>query len=145
MKITVETTVDAPIANVWGAYNSADDVLQWNAAFDDWHTTSAAVNLRVGGDFSYRMEAKDGSMGFDFEGTYTKIVEPELIDYSFGDREARVEFKEKGDSAIVRVTFDAESTNSEDQQREGWQTILNNFKQHVESAIQNASMVGPNA
>ncbi len=138
MKISVETTVDAPIANVWGAYNSADDIQQWNAASDDWHTTSATVDLRVGGNFSYRMEAKDDSMGFDFAGTYTKVVEFELIEYSFGAREARVTFEDKGDGVTVRVTFDAELTHSEDQQREGWQAILNNFKKYVESAIRHA-------
>ncbi len=74
MKITVETTIDAPIEKVWRAYNNPEDIIQWNAASDDWHTTSSTVDLRVGGVFSSRMEAKDGSMGFDFAGTYTKIV-----------------------------------------------------------------------
>jgi len=78
MKISVETTVAAPIEQVWRAYTTPEDIKQWNAASDDWHTTAATVDLRVGGAFSSRMEAKDGSMGFDFAGTYTKIVE--LID-----------------------------------------------------------------
>jgi uncharacterized protein YndB with AHSA1/START domain len=92
MKITVETSVAAPIDRVWRAYTTPDDIKQWNAASDDWHTTAASVDLRVGGAFSSRMEAKDGSMGFDFAGTYTKIVPPKLIEYTFGDRMARVEF-----------------------------------------------------
>src|SRR6266436_1342177 len=92
MKITVETTVAAPIEDVWKAWTTPNDIKQWNAASDDWHTTAASVDLRVGGTFSSRMEAKDGSMGFDFAGTYTKIVEPKLIEYSFGDRKAEVEF-----------------------------------------------------
>src|SRR6476661_7069066 len=91
MKITVESTVAAPIEDVWRAYTTPQDIKQWNAASDDWHTTAATVDLRVGGAFSSRMGAKDGSMGFDFAGTYTKIVEHELIEYSFGDRTARVE------------------------------------------------------
>ena len=107
-------------------------VKKWNAASDDWHTTAASVDLRVGGEFSSRMEAKDGSMGFDFAGIYTKIIEYELIEYSFGDRMATVEFSEDTDGATVTVTFDAETSHTEERQREGWQAILNNFKRHVE-------------
>ena len=92
MKINVETTVAAPIEQVWRAYTTPADIQQWNAASDDWHTTAATVDLREGGAFSSRMEAKDGSMGFDFAGTYTKIVKHKLIEYSFGDRTAQVEF-----------------------------------------------------
>lgn len=132
MKITVETTVRAPIAGVWRAYTTPADIKQWNAASDDWHTTAATVDLRVGGAFSSRMEAKDGSMGFDFAGTYTNVVENKLIEYSFGGRTARVEFSESGDGVSVRVTFDAEETHSVEQQRGGWQAILDNFARHVE-------------
>ena len=85
-QITVETTVAAPIAEVWRAYNSPEDIKQWNAASDDWHTTASSVDLREGGAFSSRMEAKDGSFGFDFAGTYTRIVDRKLIEYAFGDR-----------------------------------------------------------
>ncbi|HEY9096827.1 MAG TPA: SRPBCC domain-containing protein, partial [Hydrogenophaga sp.] len=92
MKITVETFVKAPVAKVWSAYTSPEDIQQWNTASHDWHTTKAAVDLRVGGAFSSRMEAKDGSFGFDFEGTYTKIVPNQRIEYAFGDRNATVEF-----------------------------------------------------
>lgn len=131
MKISVETTVDAPIEKVWNAYTTPEDIKQWNAASGDWHTTAASVDLREGGGFSSRMEAKDGSMGFDFTGTYTQIVEHHLIAYSFGDRAAQVEFSETPDGIRVQVTFDSESSHSEEQQREGWQAILNNFNRYV--------------
>lgn len=131
-KITVETRVKAPLAEVWRAYTSPADIKQWNAASDDWHTTTATVDLRVGGEFTYRMEAKDGSMGFDFAGIYTKIVELELIEYSFGEREAQVEFVPSAKDVTLRVTFDAEESNSIEMQREGWQSILNNFALDVE-------------
>ena len=131
MKISVETTVDAPIEKVWNAYTTPEDIKQWNAASGDWHTTAASVDLREGGTFSSRMEAKDGSMGFDFAGTYTRIVEHHLIAYSFGDRTAQVEFSETPDGVRVQVTFDSESSHTVEQQREGWQAILNNFNRHV--------------
>jgi uncharacterized protein YndB with AHSA1/START domain len=134
MKITVETTVNAPIERVWRAYTTPDDIKQWNAASDDWHTTAATVDLRPGGAFSSRMEAKDGSMGFDFAGTYTKVEKHKLIEYSFGERKAQVEFSDAPKGVRVRVTFDSESTHSVEQQRDGWQAILNNFARHVEAA-----------
>ena len=93
MQITVETKVAAPIDVVWNAYTTPDDIKQWNAASDDWHTTAAVVDLRVGGQFSSRMEAKDGSFGFDFAGTYTAVVPNQRLEYSFGDRIATVEFE----------------------------------------------------
>ena len=133
VKITVETNVAAPIETVWEAYTSPEDIKQWNAASDDWHTTAATVDLREGGTFSSRMEAKDGSMGFDFAGTYTKIIERRLIEYSFGGRTAQVVFTPEPTGVGVRVTFDSESTHPTDQQRDGWQAILNNFARHAES------------
>ena len=132
MLITVETKVAAPIAAVWKAYTTPDDIKKWNAASDDWHTTAVSVDLRVGGQFSSRMEAKDGSFGFDFAGTYTVVIPNERLEYSFGDRNAIVAFDTVEESVIVRVTFDAEGTHSVDQQREGWQAILNNFARYVE-------------
>lgn len=132
MKITVETNVRAPSKSVWKAYTTPEDIVQWNAASDDWHTTKASVDLREGGEFSSRMEAKDGSIGFDFAGTYTKVVPEQLLEYSFGDRSARIEFKEVQGGVNVRVTFDAEETHSIEQQQGGWQAILNNFARHVE-------------
>jgi uncharacterized protein YndB with AHSA1/START domain len=134
MKISVETTVAAPIDQVWRAYTTPEDIKQWNAASDHWHTTQASVDLREGGAFSSRMEAKDGSMGFDFAGTYTKVVEHQRIEYAFGDRTALVEFEQKPQGVTVRVTFDGEATHSEEQQRQGWQAILANFARHVERA-----------
>jgi uncharacterized protein YndB with AHSA1/START domain len=134
MKITVEKRVKAPIEAVWHAWTTPDDIKQWNAASDDWHTTASSVDLRVGGNFSSRMEAKDGSMGFDFGGTYTKVVQHELIEASFGNRTLLVEFEADPEGVTVRETFDAESTHSVEQQRGGWQAILDSFARHVENA-----------
>lgn len=131
-QITVTTTVHAPRAAVWRAYTTPADIVQWNAASDDWHTTTARVDLRVGGAFSSRMEAKDGSMGFDFAGTYTAVEPERLLAYAFGDRTARVEFREQGDGVHVTVAFDPEETHPLEVQRGGWQAILDNFKRHVE-------------
>jgi len=131
MKITVETTVHAPSEQVWQAYVTPEDIMQWNAASDDWHTTSSRVDLRPGGEFSSRMEAKDGSAGFDFEGTYTRIITNRLIEYSLGERQVAVHFAEVPGGTQVRVVFDSEPTHSTDQQREGWQAILDRFARHV--------------
>ncbi|MEQ1802897.1 MAG: SRPBCC family protein [Gammaproteobacteria bacterium] len=133
MKISVATTVLAPIASVWKSYTSPEDIVQWNAASDDWHTTRSTVDLRPGGAFCSRMEAKDGSSGFDFEGTYTRVVPHRLIEYSLGDRAATVEFTEGPSGISVRVTFDSEETHSIEQQRDGWQAILNRFKQYADA------------
>lgn len=133
MKISIETTVRAPVADVWSAWTSPEDIKQWNAASDDWHTVSSTVDLREGGAFSSRMEAKDGSMGFDFAGTYTKIVPYKLIECAFGDRSLQVEFIEIPGGVTVRETFDAEDTHSIEQQRDGWQAILDKFAHHVEN------------
>lgn len=132
MKIRVETTVRAPIDQVWRAYTTPADIVQWNAASDDWHTTAATVDLREGGAFSSRMEAKDGSFGFDFAGTYTKVDKHRLIEYAFGDRTAQVAFTEGPAGVTVQVTFDSEATHSAEQQQAGWQAILDNFRRHVE-------------
>jgi uncharacterized protein YndB with AHSA1/START domain len=134
MKITVETRVNAPIAKVWSAYTTPSDIKQWNAASDDWHTTQSTVDLRVGGVFSSRMEVKDGSFGFDFAGTYTKVVPHELLEFSFGDRTASVVFVKSADGVTVRVAFDAETANPVEQQKQGWQAILNNFAKYVEAS-----------
>ncbi len=132
MKIIVSTSVSAPLATVWAAYVTPEDIVQWNAASDDWHTTSSKVDLRPGGKFSSRMEAKDGSFGFDFEGQYTNVIDHELIEYSFGDRKARIRFENAEGTVLVTVEFEAEEENPVEMQREGWQAILNNFKRHVE-------------
>ena len=132
MTITVDITIAAPVDAVWRAYTTPDDIVQWNAASDDWHTTRATVDLRVGGEFCSRMEAKDGSFGFDFAGTYTAIVPHERIEYAFGERTATVTFAEDAGRTTVRVTFEAETTHPVEQQRAGWQAILANFAKHVE-------------
>lgn len=131
--ITVEVIVHAPIERVWSAYTTPADIVQWNAASDDWHTTSSTVDLRVGGNFSSRMEAKDGSFGFDFAGTYTNVVAHELIEYAFGDRTASIAFIQGDEGVTVRVSFVAETTHPVEQQRDGWQSILNRFAKHVEA------------
>ena len=134
MKITVETTVAASIEEVWRAWTTPDDIKQWCAASDDWHTTSATVDLRVGGTFSSRMEAKDGSMGFDIAGTYTKVVPQELLEYTMtDDRVVVVEFIREGGGVKIRETFDAEGTYTPEQQRQGWQAILDRFARYVEA------------
>lgn len=135
MKIEVSATVRAPIDLVWRAYSNPDDIVQWNAASDDWHTTRSSVDLRPGGTFSSRMEAKDGSFGFDFEGTYTAVVPNSRIEYDFGGRKARVDFSDAPQGVRVQVSFDAEGTHSEAQQRDGWQAILDRFKRHVEAKV----------
>jgi uncharacterized protein YndB with AHSA1/START domain len=133
MKITLEALVRAPVAEVWRAWTTPADITQWNAASADWHTTKASVDLRVGGTFSSRMEAKDGSMGFDFAGTYTAVEPLRLIECTLGDRTLRVEFTPDAAGTLVRETFDAEPTHSVEQQRSGWQAILDNFARHVEA------------
>jgi len=134
MKITVETTVQAPLAAVWNAYTRPEDILQWNAASDDWHTTQASVELREGGTFSSRMEAKDGSFGFEFAGTYTKIVTHERLEYAFGDRTAAVQFNPLSERVTtVTVIFDPETEHPFEEQREGWQAILDRFARHVQA------------
>ena len=134
MKITVETAVKAPIAKVWDAWNNPDDIKQWNAAQDDWHTTESEVDLREGGKFSARMEAKDGSTGFDFEGIYSRVLPKQKIEFLMSDgRKVRVEFVEQNGEVIVKETFDAESENPPEMQRQGWQAILDNFARHVEA------------
>ncbi len=134
MKITVEKLVKADLPTVWTAWNNPEDIKQWNAASDDWHTTRSTVDLREGGTFSARMEAKDGSEGFDFAGTYTRVVPRKAIEYRMGDdREVQVEFVESADGVRVRETFDAETENEPELQRQGWQAILDRFATHVET------------
>jgi len=133
-KITVETKVKSDIDTVWQAWNNPDDIRRWNAASDDWHTTRSTVDLRNGGRFSSRMEAKDGSMGFDFSGTYTAVVEKQYIAYSMDDdRKVEVRFSLVDDGVKIEETFEAESQHPADMQRDGWQSILSNFARYVEA------------
>ncbi len=132
--ITVETTVDAPLKTVWEYWTTPEHIMQWNSASDDWHTPSATVDLREGGTFTSRMEAKDGSMGFDFGGTYTKIVNQQRIEYTMDDgRTVSAVFEEHNGHTHVTETFDPETENSREMQQQGWQTILDNFKNYAES------------
>lgn len=132
--ITIETTINAPVEKVWKAWTTPADIVQWNAASDDWHTTKSENDLRTGGKFSSRMEAKDGSMGFDFWGIYDEVKPNELITSTLGDgRKLTVTFISKGDQTEVKEAFEAENENSKEMQKNGWQSILNNFKKHTES------------
>jgi len=133
MKLVVSTVIAAPLAAVWAAYTSPEDIKVWNTASPDWHTTAASVDLRPGGKFCSRMEAKDGSFGFDFEGEYTQVVPQSLIEYRFGDRMGVVQFEEGASGVTVTVSFDAEQEHSVEQQQAGWQAILDNFGRHVEA------------
>jgi uncharacterized protein YndB with AHSA1/START domain len=134
VKIAIETVVNASLSRVWDTWSNPADIKQWNAPQDDWHTTRSTVDLREGGKFLSRMEAKDGSAGFDFEGTYTRIVPQEIIEYRISDgREVKVEFVERADGVLVNTAFDAETENPPEMQRAGWQAILDNFGRYVEA------------
>ncbi len=133
MTITIQAIVRAPIELVWQAWTSPEHIKQWNTASPDWHTTQSTVDLRVGGVFSSRMEAKDGSMGFDFAGTYTEVIPHQLLVCEFGGRALRVAFKASPQGVVVQETFDPEPTHSLDEQRTGWQAILDNFACHTEA------------
>ena len=133
-KITVTADVTVPIQKVWDSWTKPEHITKWNHASDDWHSPRATNDLRKGGSFTARMEAKDGSMGFDFGGTYTDVVPMKRIAYTMGDgRNVSVQFEEKGNAVHITETFDAETQNSIEMQRGGWQAILNNFKKYVES------------
>ena len=133
-KITIESTVKAPVEKVWKLWNGPEHITKWANASDDWHTPFAENDLREGGKFLSRMEAKDGSMGFDFGGIYDKVKQNELIEYTIGDgRKVIVHFTGNGNETKVVETFEAEETNPIEMQRGGWQAILNNFKKYAES------------
>ena len=133
-KITVEATVNAPVDKVWQYWSSPEHITRWNHASDDWHSPRAENDLRKGGKFSSRMEAKDGSFGFDFGGVYDEVKPNELIEYTMGDgRRVQVLFSVQGNQTRVQETFDAEETHSIDMQRGGWQAILDNFKKYTEN------------
>lgn len=133
-RITVETTVDRPLAEVWECWTKPEHVTHWNAASEDWHTPTGTNDLRVGGEFHYQMEAKDKSAGFDFFGTYTEVAPHERIAATIGDgRTFEVVFTPTEGGVHIAETFELEGMNSEEMQRNGWQAILNNFKKYVES------------
>ncbi|MEK7394853.1 MAG: SRPBCC family protein [Fibrobacterota bacterium] len=134
MKISVETTVDSSLARVWEAWTNPVDIVKWNFASDDWHCPSSHVDLRVGGVYGSRMEAKDGSFGFDFGATISALEPEALLQYDLGDgRKVDVRFTQTDSGVRVTESFDAEDENSAEMQRTGWQAILDNFRKHVEA------------
>lgn len=134
MQITIQTIVKAGIESVWAAWTTPDDINQWNAASDDWHNPRSSNDLRPGGEFSYRMEARDGSFGFDFGGTYTNVVPHKLIEYVLGDgRAVSVRFEPVEAGVQVIETFEAEDVHVAEMQKQGWQSILNRFAAYVEA------------
>ncbi len=133
-QVTIQATIDAPVEKVWQFFTEPSHIVVWNAASDDWHTPRAENDLRVGGKFSSRMEAKDGSMGFDFTGEYTAVKQHGHIAYVMSDgRKVSVNFQQKGNSTELVETFDPEETNPIEMQKAGWQSILDNFKRYAES------------
>lgn len=136
-KITIKATVAKDAATVWASYTNPDHVVNWNFASDDWHCPSASNDLRIGGKFSARMEAKDGSWGFDFTATYTELIPNKSYTYVMEDgRVVDVLLEPIGNETRITVTFDAENENPIDMQRDGWQAILNNFKAYTEGCKQ---------
>lgn len=132
--ITVSTSVHAPVATVWESWTNPAHIIKWNSASPDWHTPWAKNDLRVGGSFSFRMEAKDGSFGFEFGGVYDAVTNNELIAYTMADgRKVTVEFSVEGNATKVVERFDAETENPVEMQQMGWQAILDNFKKYTES------------
>lgn len=132
--ITVEATIKAPVQKVWNYWSAPKHIVQWNNASDDWHTPRAENDLRTGGKFFSRMEAKDGSSGFDFSGVYDQVKKHELIAYSISDgRKVSVTFSGDKNKTKITETFEAENTHSIELQKTGWQAILDNFKKYVET------------
>ena len=132
-KITVSIHVDATMEKAWEMWTAPNHIMKWNAASPDWHTTKAENDLRVGGRFSFRMEAKEASFGFDFEGDYDQIKIHELIEYTMVDgRKCIIQFVQQENAILVNQTFEAENENPIEAQQFGWQSILNNFKMYVE-------------
>lgn len=134
-QITIKTNVKASAKKVWELWTNPEHIVKWNTASDEWHTPRAENDLRVGGRFLSRMEAKDGSFGFDFTGTYDEVVPLKRIAYTMEDgRRAETDFKEHDGSIEIITVFDAESQNSIDMQRAGWQAILDNFRNYTENS-----------
>jgi len=132
--ITIEATINAPVEKVWHFWADPKHIIHWNNASDDWHTPKAENDLRVGGRFLSRMEAKDGSSGFDFTGEYHKVEQCKQIVYTLDDgRDVRILFVSNGDETTIKETFEAEHTFTIEMQQTGWQSILNNFKKYVET------------
>lgn len=133
-RITVKATVNVPAAKAWELWNNPEDIMKWNTPDPGWHSPSSENDLRIGGKFKNRMEAKDGSFGFDFEGIYDSVVLNKEIAYTMGDgRQATTIFTEEDGKTHLATTFDPETENDPDFQKQGWQTILNNFVKYAES------------
>jgi len=142
--LSVQTKVDAPLELVWEIWTSPEDIMKWNSASDDWHTPRAENDLRTGGKFNYRMEATNGSQGFDFAGVYDKVVPMERIDYTMGDgRKVTIAFSKTNGKTKIVENFEPEKYNPVELQHDGWQAILNNFKRYAEvkSAFTRSSKV----
>ena len=134
--VTVEVKIDAPVKKVWNCWTQPEHIVNWNFASDDWHCPKTENDVRVGGKFVWRMEAKDGSFGFDFSGKFTKVKQNELIEEKLDDgRAVKIFFKENGGQTEVIEVFEAESQNSVDLQKNGWQAILNNLKKYIETSM----------
>src|SRR4051812_30929802 len=132
-QITVETIIQVPVDKVWKYWTEPNHITNWNSASDDWHTPYAENDLRVGGKFLSRMEAKDGSFGFDFGGIYNDVILHEVIAYTLDDgRKVKITFKRQENETEIIVTFDAESENPIEIQQQGWQAILDSFKKYVD-------------
>lgn len=135
-KITIKATVLAPVSIAWNNYTQPEHITQWNFASDDWCCPTAENDMRPGGKYNARMEARDGSFGFDFEATYTEVVEGKKFTYVMPDkREVNVFFEPNDSFTSVTVIFDAENQNPVEMQREGWQSILNNYKKYTEAQL----------
>ena len=136
--ITVYTTIKAPLAQVWEYWTNPAHITNWNFASIEWHCPKATNDLTVGGSFNWRMEAKDGSMGFDFTGTYNHFIEGEFIAYTISDgRKVEIRFTEIGEEVRFSESFEAEEINPAEMQKAGWQSILDNFKKYVEANLSN--------
>lgn len=133
--ITIWATVQAPVEKVWKLWTLPEHIMQWNNASDDWYTPYATNDLRVGGKFLSRMAAKDGSMSFDFEGTYSKVDLYKSIEFTLTDgRKVKTTFATEPNGTFVETVFEAENTNPVEMQRAGWQAILDSFKKYTEGS-----------
>jgi len=131
--VNIEAAINAPVKKVWESWTTPEHIMKWNSASDDWHTTKAENDLRVGGKFLSHMEAKDGSFGFDFSGVYDEVQPESVIAYTLGDdRKVKVNFTAEGAQTIITSTFEAENENPVEMQKGGWQAILDNFKRYTE-------------
>lgn len=135
-KITIKANVNAPIEKIWEYWTGPEHIKQWNHASEDWHTTFAENDLKIGGRFLSRMEAKNGSFGFDFSGVYDEIVLYKKIDYTLDDdRKVMIDFESEGNKTYITMVFEAETENSIELQKSGWQAILDNFKFYTEENL----------